>query len=123
MFKIAYRFLLMLIVFAVIGGPIPHFAQPAAVAAASAVSVAMADLPCDMAMPMANAGQGVPMAPCKGMTPGCIKQMCCVASIAFPARLADNDTVFVFSPVAYWSAWSEMAGVALQPELLPPRTA
>ena len=115
--RFAYRFLLVLVVFAVIGGPVAHLAQPAA------ASMAMADIPCDMMMPMTDAGHGAPMAPCKGLTPECIKQMGCVASVALPARLADDDTVFAFSPVAYWSAWSEMTGVALQPEPLPPRTA
>ncbi len=83
----------------------------------------MAGMPCDMAMPMADAGHGAPMAPCKGLTPECIKQMGCVANTALPARLADDDTVFAFGPVAYWSAWFEMTGVAPQPEPLPPRTA
>ena len=120
MLKAAYRLLLVLIVFAVIGGPMLHLAQPAA---ASMAPVAMAGTPCDMIMPMADAGHGTPMAPCKGLTPECIKQMGCVASAALPARLADNDTVFAFSPVVYWSAWSERTGVAREPEPLPPRTA
>ena len=119
MLKAAYRMLLVLIVFAVIGGPVVQLAQPAAATA----SIVMADMPCDMAMPMADAGHGAPMAPCKGLTPECIKQMGCVANIALPARLADADTVFAFGPVAYWSVWFEMTGVVHQPEPLPPRMA
>ncbi len=119
MLKAARRFLLVLIVFAVIGAPVVHLAQPAAAAMAS---MAMADMPCDMAMPMADAGHGAPMVPCKGLTPECIKQMGCVANAALPARLADNDTVFAFGPVAYWFAWFEVTGVAHIPEPLPPRT-
>lgn len=87
------------------------------------MATVMADMPCDMAMPMADAGHGAPMAPCKGMTPECIKQMGCVTNTALPIRLADNDTSFVFSPVTYWSARFLMAGVARTPEPLPPRTA
>jgi len=120
MLKAAHRFLLVLIVFAVIGGPMAHLAQPAAAATAS---MAMADMPCDMAMPMADAGHGAPMAPCKGLTPECIKQMGCVANTALPVRLADKDAVFAFGSVAYWSAWSEITGMAHTPEPLPPRTA
>jgi len=120
MVKAAYRFLLALIVFAVIGGPMVHLAQPAA---ASMSATAMADVPCDMAMPMADAGHGAPMAPCKGLTPECIKQMGCVANVALPIRLVDAEAVFTFSPVTYWSARSSMAGVAREPEPLPPRTA
>ena len=116
MLKVAHRFLLVLIVFAVIGGPTGHLAQ-------SAPSMTMADTPCYMAMPMADAGHGAPMAPCKGMTPECIKQMGCVVDVALPARLADIGAVFAFSPVTYWSARSLMAGVAREPERLPPRMA
>ncbi len=85
--------------------------------------MAMADMPCDMMMPTVDADHGAPMAPCKGLTPECIKQMGCVASVALPVRIADSDTVFAFSHVVYWSAWSEMTGVAREPEPLPPRTA
>jgi len=119
MLKAAHRFLLVLIAFAVIGGPAVQLAQPAAAMA----SMAMADMPCDMAMPMADVGHGAPMVPCKGLTSECIKQMGCVANVALPVRLADDNTVFAFGTVAYWSAWFEMIGVARTPEPLPPRTA
>ena len=59
----------------------------------------------------------------KGLTPECIKQMGCIVTVALPARLADMDIAVPFSPVAYWSAWSEMTGVAREPDPLPPRTA
>ncbi len=120
MLKALHRLLLVLIVFAIIGAPVVHLAQPAAAAMAP---MAMSDMPCDMALPIADAGHGAPMVPCKGLTPECIKQMGCVANTALPARLADNDTVFAFGSVAYWSAWSEMTGMAHTPEPLPPRTA
>ena len=54
-------------------------------------AMVMGDMPCDMAMPMADAGHGAPMAPCKGLTPECIKQMGCVANVALPIRLVDAD--------------------------------
>ena len=119
MLRVAYRFLLVLIVFAVIGGPTAQLAKPAA----SMPPTTMADIPCGMAMPMADAGYGAPMAPCKGLTPECIKQMGCVVTVALPARLADMDIAVLFSPVAYWSARSEMTGVGREPDPLPPRTA
>ena len=119
MARLAYRLLLVLIVFAISGGPAVQLARTA-VPVAQAV---MADMPCDMAMPMADAGHGAPMAPCKGLTPECIKQMGCVGTVALPIRLVDAEAVFTFSPVTYWSARSSMAGVAREPEPLPPRTA
>jgi len=119
MARFAYRLLLVLIVFAITGGPAGQLAQ-AAVPVAQSV---MADMPCDMVMPMADAGHGAPMAPCKGLTPECIKQMGCVANAALPVRLADGEGASAFVPVAYWSTWSEMTGVARTPDPLPPRTA
>jgi hypothetical protein len=119
MLKVATRFLLALIVFAVIGGPAAQLAKPAV----STAPTIMADMPCDMAMPVADAGHDVPMAPCKGLTSECIKQIGCIVTVALPTRLVDMDTAVLFSPVAYWSAWSKMTGVAREPEPLPPRTA
>ncbi len=59
MLKVADRFLAVLIVLVLIGGPTVHLAQPALVAVQ-----AMADMPCDITMPMADVGQGTPMPPC-----------------------------------------------------------
>jgi hypothetical protein len=118
MARFAYRLLLVLIVFAVVGGPMGPVAQSADLKAPTA----MADMPCDMAMPMADAGHSVPMAPCKGLTPDCIKQMGCVVNVALPARLASADLAVVFSTVAYWAAVPELAGLVREPEPLPPRT-
>ena len=118
MARFACRFLLVLIVFAVAGGPAVHLAQPPQFVP----SMAMADVPCDMAMPMAEAGNPTPTVPCKGMTADCIKQMGCVADIALPIRMMGANVVLAFSPVAYWPTRSEIAGVAHEPEGLPPRT-
>ncbi len=84
--------------------------------------MAMADMPCDMMMPTADAGRGAPMLPCKGLTPDCIKQMGCVVDAALPSRLASTEVTVPYSVVAYWSARSEMAGLVREPEPLPPRT-
>ena len=119
MLRVAYRLLLVLIVFAFIGGPTVQLAQPAV----SMAPTMMTDMPCGMAMPAADAGHGAPMAPCKGLTPECIKQMGCIVTVALPTRLADMDTAVLFSPIAYWSARSEMTGVAREPDPFPPRTA
>ena len=118
MTRLAHRFLLVLIVLAVVGGPTVHLAQPPQFVP----SAAMADVPCDMAMPAADTGNSVPTMPCKGMTADCIKQMGCVADVALPVRVTSAEIVFAFRLVAYWSAWSEMAGVTREPEDLPPRT-
>jgi hypothetical protein len=116
--RLARRLLAVLLVFAFIGGPTVHLAQPAVYSAPTTV----ADIPCDGMASMAGAGQGKPMAPCKGLTPDCIKQMGCVVDAGLPARPATAGDPVTFSKVAYWTAASAMAGVVRQPEPLPPRT-
>jgi hypothetical protein len=118
MLKFVHRLMLVLIAFAIVGGPSVQLAQSAQYVA----PVTMAGMPCDMMMPTADAGHGKPMVPCKGLTPDCIKQMGCVVDIALPARLASTEFAVPFSMVAYWSAWSAMAGADRKPEPLPPRT-
>ncbi len=59
MLKVAHRFLAVLIMLVLIGGPTVHLARPALVAVQ-----ATADMPCDITVPMADVGQGTPMPPC-----------------------------------------------------------
>jgi hypothetical protein len=108
-------FLLVLIAFAVVGGTSTQLAQLA--------PMTMAGMPCSMAMPDADAGHGAPLAPCKGMTADCIKQMCCATVVALPARFVTIEVADHFSDVDYWSAWSKLANFVREPEPLPPRTA
>jgi hypothetical protein len=117
MLRCAHRLILLLTAFALIGATMvqPESAQ-------GAVPVAMAGMPCDMMMSMADAGHGGPMAPCKGMTPDCIKQMGCVADVGLPARVAGLESAVRFSMVDYWSAWSAMTGLDQTPDPMPPRT-
>jgi hypothetical protein len=118
MLRLGYRLMLALILFAMVGGQTAQLAQATAYAAPSTI----AGMPCDMMLPMADAGPGKPMVPCKGMTPDCIKQMGCVVDFALPAPLGITDVAVPLSTVAYWSAWSQMAGLIREPEPLPPRT-
>ena len=117
--RLARHLLAVFFAFAIIGGPSMNLAQ----STGSAASMTMADMPCDTMASMADAGQGTPTAPCKGLTPGCMKQMGCVADVGLPARTALVGDAVTFSNVAYWTAGSVMAGVVRQPEHLPPRTA
>ena len=117
--RLARHLLAVLVAFAIMGGPSMNIAQSAGLVA----SMAIADMPCDAMSSMADAGQGTPMVPCKGLTPDCIKQMGCVVDVGLPARLATVGDAIVFSKVAYWTAGSAMAGVVREQEPLPPRTA
>jgi hypothetical protein len=118
MLKVAHRLLLVLIAFAIVGGTTMQLAQ----SAQSIAPMTMAGMPCDMMMPAAAADHGKPMAPCKGMTPDCIKQMGCVTDIALPARFVSHAFAAHFTTVDYWSALSKLATLVCTPEPLPPRT-
>jgi hypothetical protein len=62
--------------------------------AQNAGPMTMSGMPCDMMMmSAAGADHGKPMAPCKGMTPDCIKQMGCVTDVAVPALLVNDEFV------------------------------
>ncbi len=118
MLRHAQRFLLVLIVFALVGAPSAQLAQSAGYTA----PITMANMPCDQMTPAADTGQGTPMTPCKGLTPGCVKQMGCIVNVALPTKLVGTQTALSFAKVDYWSALAQPAGVASQPDPQPPRT-
>lgn len=113
------QLLLVLIAFAFVGGTSSRLARSAEYAA----PMAMAGMPCDMMMSHAGMQDDMPMPPCKGMTPDCIKQMGCVTDAAFPARTLSIDLAVHLSNVDYWSVSSTLADFVREPEPLPPRTA
>ena len=116
--RVLRQLLFVLIAFAMVGGTTTQLARSAQYTA----PMTMAGMPCDMMMPAAGADHGKPMAPCKGMTPDCIKQMGCVTDVALPARLMSHEFAARFTTVDYWSALSQLAALDRTPEPLPPRT-
>jgi hypothetical protein len=118
MLRVAHQLLLVLIAFAIVGGTTTQLAQSAQYAA----PITMAGMPCDMMMPAAGGDHGKPMAPCKGMTPDCIKLMGCATAVALPARFQSNEFAMLFSTVNYWTMSSKLAALVRTPEPLPPRT-
>jgi hypothetical protein len=119
MIRVLRQLLFVLIAVAIVGGTTTQLAQSAQYAA----PMTMAGMPCDMMMmPAAGAVHGKPVAPCKGMTPDCIKQMGCVTDIALPARVVIHAFAAHFTTVDYWSALCKLATLFRTPEPLPPRT-
>jgi hypothetical protein len=118
MIRVLRHLLLVLIAFAIVGGTTAQLAQSAQYAA----PMTMAGMPCDMVMPATGADHGKPMAPCKGMTPDCIKVMGCVTDVALPARLMSHEFAAQFTTVDYWTAVPALADRVSTPEPLPPRT-
>ena len=118
MIVVLRQFLLALVAFAIVGGTTAQLARPAQ----HIVPMTMAGMPCDMMMPTAGAGHGKPMMPCNGMTPDCVKQMCCVVDTALPVRLAGHEINVRSNTVDYWTVRSKWAELVREPEHLPPRT-
>ena len=105
---------------AIVGGTTPDLAG----SAEYGPIMATMDAPCDMAMPMSASGDApTPMAPCKGLTADCIKQMGCVTAIGLPAHFLTHETAVQYATVAYWSPLTRLVSLDLQPEPQPPRTA
>ncbi len=118
MLRFANRILLVLIGIAIVGGTSVQLVQ----ASRLATTIMSAGMPCDQMMPIADTGHQAPLAPCKGITPGCIKVMGCVSNLALPERLIGADTPVSFSRVVYWFGSSVLAGFDSPPEPVPPRT-
>jgi hypothetical protein len=120
MTRLLRHLLLLLLAFALVGGTTSELAR----AAAYGPVAAMADMPCDMTMPTSASGSdATPVAPCKGMTADCIKQMGCVTVQALPVPFMTHETAVQYSAVDYWASFSKLVSLALEPEPLPPRTA
>ncbi len=111
------RILLLLVAFAIIGGTTSEVARSAEYGGL----MAMAGMPCGMAMPASIAGDTKPM-PRKGMTADCIKQMGCVTATALPAPFLTHASTVRYSAVDYWTPVIRLAGLIHEPEPLPPRT-
>lgn len=120
MSRIFRHLLLLLVAFALVGGTASELAR----AAEYGPVAAMADMPCDMATPAsASDGDATPMAPCKGMTADCIKQMGCVTVQALPAHFMVHESAVRYSAIGYWTTLSKLVSLDSEPEPLPPRTA
>ncbi|TAL76371.1 MAG: hypothetical protein EPN75_14490, partial [Beijerinckiaceae bacterium] len=100
------RILLLLGAFALLSGTTAEFAR----ATQYVTPMAMDGVPCNMAMPMSASGDTKPMAPCKGMTPDCLKLMGCITVTALPARYTTHGIVVQYGVVDYPAFSSELTG-------------
>lgn len=119
MLKGLRHILLLIVVFALVSATSTELAC----AAQCAAPMTMDGMPCNMAMPPSVPGDTKPMAPCKGMTPDCIKLMGCVTISALPACFAMQGFAVQYGVVDYPMFSSKLAGLDHQPDPFPPRTA
>lgn len=59
-------------------------------------------------------------APCKSVTPGCVKQMTCLQTLALPERSARPYRLMKYARLAYWSGLHVPSGLDHEPDLFPP---
>jgi hypothetical protein len=118
MARVLRQILLLLVAFPVVSGTTWEAARAAQFTAATVAAGA----PCDMAMTASPSDDTKPMAPCKGMTPDCMKQICCVTATALPAHFLTLASTVWYGAIDYWVSTAELAGLDRQPEPLPPRT-
>lgn len=119
MLKGLRHFLLLLVAFALVSGTTAEFAR----AAQYVAPMTMDGMPCNMAMPMSASGDTKPMAPCKGITPDCLKLMGCVTVTALPTRYTTHVIVVQYGSVNYPTLSSKLTGLDHRPDPFPPRTA
>jgi hypothetical protein len=83
---------------------------------------AKASVPCDHMAAMGQPGSAVPghKAPCKGITPDCVKQMGCIGIPSLPVRAGVLVTPASYITITYWPPQETLGGLSLKPNLFPP---
>ena len=117
MVQVFRRFLVVLITLAVIG-----LGFPPARAAETVHHPALTAMPCDM-QKMASGGvdgHGHAPKPCAPQM-DCADHGCCVAVVLLPDRHATEWAAIHAESVVYWPAGARLAGLASEPDPLPPR--
>lgn len=118
MLRILRHILRLLIALAVVSGTTAELAR----AAQYVGPMAMAGTPCNMDMSVSPSSDTKPTAPCKAMTPDCIKLMGCTTAAVLPARFVTHEASVRYNTVGYWTVSSEFASLDCEPEPFPPRT-
>jgi hypothetical protein len=88
----------------------------------SAVAMKVAKSPCDHMAAMEQSGKAAPgqKMPCKGITPGCMKQIGCIGLPGIPARAEVLAEPLAYSSVVSWPPELILGGLSLEPDLFPP---
>ena len=116
MVRILHHLLVVLTALAFLGGAT---LQAMPVEKAQTMPVMQANMPCDqMAGMMQNAHPGG-QAPCKGVTPECIKQMGCIGIPSLPSGHTLSTPVN-YATIRYSQPQQRLQSVSLEPDLFPP---
>lgn len=117
--RFLHRLLLAITAFAFLGGATLQ-AMPVADAhvQTSGAGIAMvAGMPCEHMDSMK--GAGIPLLPCKGVTPDCIKQMGCIGFPDLP-QASVLATPVAYAVVDYRQFRQTSVGLSRKPDLFPP---
>ena len=116
MSRFLHRLLMVLTAFAFLSGAT---LQAMPVDNAQIGPATQANMPCDqMAGMMQNAHPGG-QAPCKGVTPECIKQMGCIGIPSLPSGHTLSTPVN-YATIRYSQPQQRLQSVSLEPDLFPP---
>ena len=108
---------MVLTAFAFLGGAT---LQAMSVEKAQTGQAMQANMPCDqMAGMMQNTNPGG-QAPCKGITPDCIKQMGCIGIPSLPSGHTLSKPV-TYAAIRYSQPQQRLQSVSPEPDLFPPR--
>ena len=119
MLRFLHQLLIAITVFAFLGGATLQ-ALPVADAQVqtSGAGIAMvAGMPCEHMDTLK--GTGIPLLPCKGITPDCIKQMGCIGFPDLPQASVLAAPV-AYAVVDYRQFRQTSAGLSRKPDLFPP---
>ncbi|HJS87129.1 MAG TPA: hypothetical protein VJ779_16855 [Acetobacteraceae bacterium] len=119
--KLLRGLLVAVTVLAFLGGTTVQ-AMPVLKANGVPAGIVKASVPCDHMAAMGQSGSAVPGhdAPCKGITPDCVKQMGCIGVPSLPARADVLITPVSYVTITYWSPRPTLGGVSPEPDLFPP---
>ena len=80
----------------------------------------VAEMPCGMSMMQSTSGAPEGKMPCNKMTPDCVKQVVCAQVSVLPERLVVSQDAFASTSVSYWSSYTLLDGLTVEPDISPP---
>ncbi len=79
----------------------------------------VAEMPCGMSM-MQSTGAPEGKMPCNKMTPDCVNQLVCAQVSVLPERFVVSQDAFASTSVTYWSSYTLLEGLTVEPDISPP---
>jgi len=111
------RLLVALIAFGLISGS--AIAAPMTMDSGNGQSQVV-DMPCGMSMMQSIDIASKGKMPCNTVTPDCVKQLACTQISVLPERFVVSQDAFASTSVMYWSSYTLLEGLTVEPDISPP---